>query len=230
MHVPPGCEPSPQPVGPACAAGSFRGSDPVRSQPAPPPTKGWLGWAARPTPHWAWRRPLAALVVGGALVGLLAVVPGTRGVRADDGPASSAPLGFARFERAWRGRDASAVVHCMAERGRLRVRLFERPFRREETYTMLADRAGTSLDQYFEHIERLQLTERRPDDERERGSSLDTETVPTVRTYDYTYRVKGKSAATSRLQVRVTQTEGDGWVLESVIELPGRDGQDPDRR
>lgn len=217
MRAFPGCEPPPPYVGPPSASGSLRRSHPVRH-------------VSRAAWRSAWRRPLAALVVGGALIGVLAIVPGTRGVSADEGAASSAPLGFARFERAWRGRDAAAIVKCMAERGRLRVRLFERPFRREETYTMLADRAGTSLEQYFDHVERLQLTERRPDDERDRGSNLDTETVPTVRTYDYTYRVKGKSAATSRLQVRVAQAEGGGWVLESVIELPGRDEQDPDRR
>lgn len=179
------------------------------------------------------RRPGAAafLLVSGGL--LFAGAGIARPGLADDNAASTAVAAFTRFERAWRGQDPEAVVACLAERGRLRLRLFERPFKRDETYTMLADRALTSLEQYFEDVERLQLVERKPDEERERrdeGSAPERTPTPTVRTYDYAYRVKGKSPVATRLQVRVTEAETGHWVLESVIELPGREERDGDNR
>ena len=166
---------------------------------------------------------LATLLVGGGALARPGVADGTE--------ASTVAAGFARFENAWRDKSPAGVVDCIAERGRLRLRLFERPFKRDETYTMLADRATTSLEQYFEDVERLQLAERKPDDERQREPGHGAPgSTPTVRTYDYHYRVKGKSPSATRLQVRVTQTDRGGWVLESVLELPGRDEQDEDGR
>ncbi len=199
--------------------------DPLRD----PPRRrrfGTFAGVARP------RRPRPPIVPV-LLVALIALAPGAQSdeERDADGPPRDAPACLARFERAWRARDAAAIVRCMAEGGHLRVRLFERPFRRDETYTMLADRAATSLDQYFVQIERVDLVEHRVEDEKETRESPPPERPPlSVRTYDYAYRVKGKSAASNRLQVRVVEVEGGSWALDSVIELPGRDAQDPDGR
>jgi hypothetical protein len=177
------------------------------------------------------RSALPFVLTSGVL--LLAGGGWARSVLAEGSEAETAPAAFARFERAWRGQDPEAVVACIAHHGRLRLRLFERPFKRDETYTMLADRAMTSLEQYFEDVERLQMVERKPEETRERRDDAGAPgraPTPTVRTYDYNYRVKGKSPASTRLQVRVAETEAGGWVLESVIELPGREERDENGR
>lgn len=126
---------------------------------------------------------------------------------------------FSRFEKAWQTRNAAELVACMEPKGRLRIRLFERPFEEDETYDMLADRAEQSLVAYFERVVKPKLAESKPPEDQPKPASKDARETSAVRTYDYRYRVKGRGDTVTRLQVRVVRGEGKQWTLESVLEL-----------